>query len=176
MKFIIEQDIKHFLEIVDNKSKKITPIGYACQYGSKKTLKLLIELGANQIKKIGEQKMPPLSIAAMHDHFDCVEILCDGKARVNGKDKFDRTALILAAKNGHTRVASLLLQRGADWNQADSSLNTPLHYAAGFGWIDCVQLLLKAKANLNAENAWKITPINLAMMKNRRACVKHLLD
>jgi ankyrin repeat protein len=31
-------------------------------------------------------------------------------------------------------------------------------------------------AMLNAENAWKVTPINLAMMKNRRTCVKHLLN
>lgn len=93
-------------------------------------------------------------------------------------------------------MASLLLQRGALWNQADSSLNTPLHYAAGFGWIDCVNLLLatakgrdaenvgkegftgkeESLAMLNAENAWKVTPINLAMMKNRRSCVKLLLE
>ena len=117
-----------------------------------------------------------MCLVAMYNHFDCVEFLCDHKGRVNCKDKFERTPLILAVKNGHTRIASLLLQRGALWDQPDSSLNTALHYAAGFGWIDCVDLLLKTGANLNAENAWKITPINLAMMKNRRGCVKKLLQ
>ena len=39
-----------------------------------------------------------------------------------------------------------------------------------------MNLLLKAGANLNAENAWRMTPINLAMMKNRRLCVKELLN
>jgi ankyrin repeat protein len=36
--------------------------------------------------------------------------------------------------------------------------------------------LIAAGANINAENSWKITPVNLAMMKNRRTCVKKLLE
>jgi len=117
---------------------KITPIGVACKEGSLESLKVLIELGASQTRKIGFEKLTPLCYAAMYDHFECAEYLCDRKGRVNGKDKFDRTPLILAARNGHTRMASLLLQRGALWDQPDSSLNTALHYAAGFGWLDCV--------------------------------------
>lgn len=89
---------------------------------------------------------------------------------------YGRTPLIMAVKAGHTRVASLILQRGADWNLGDNSLNTPLHYAAAFGWIDCLELLLKAGADINAENIWKITPIQIAMLKNRKQCIKRLLE
>jgi len=112
----------------------------------------------------------------MFDHFKCTQLLCDNKGRVNCKDKFSRTPLILAVRNGHTRLASLLLQRGCDWNQPDSSGNTPLHHAAGFGWIDCVKLLLNAGADQNARNIWMTTPLLLAVLKRRTSCINELIN
>ena len=58
------------------------------------------------------------------------------------KDKFKRTALIMAVRNGHVRLASLLLKHGSDWNHMDSSNNTALHYAAASGFIECIDLLI----------------------------------
>jgi ankyrin repeat protein len=111
---------------------------------------LVNEFNANQTRQLGFDKQTPLALASINDKFDCVEFLCDHKGRVNCKDKFERTPLILAIKNGHSKIASLLLQRGASWEQADSSMNTPIHYAAGFGWIDCLELLIKVGANINS--------------------------
>ena len=102
-------DRAFYLEYKFTNKLKITPIGIACKLGSLQSLKVLVELGANQTKKIGWDKLTPLCYVAMYDHFECAECLCDNKGRVNGKDKFDRTPLILAARNGHTRMASLLL-------------------------------------------------------------------
>ena len=89
---------------------KLTPIGIACQHGSIDSLKLLVEeFQVNVTKKLGLNKFTPLSIASLYDKFECVEFLCDNKGRVNCKDKFERTPLILAVKNGHSKLASLLL-------------------------------------------------------------------
>jgi ankyrin repeat protein len=60
--------------------------------------------------------------------------LIEKKAKINSKDKFKRSPLVMAVRNGHLKVASLLLSKGADWNQGDSSSNTPLHHAAAYGW------------------------------------------
>jgi len=95
---------------------------------------------------------------------------------VQAKDKYQRTALIMAVRNGHTRLASLLLQRGSDWNHPDSSNNTPLHYAAGSGFIECIDLLIKHGADINASNSWKVTPITIAMLNNHTGTVKRLLQ
>jgi len=95
--------------------------------------------------------MTPLMYAAAYGRFELAEFLLkDRKARVLSKDKFKRTALIMAVRNGHVRLASLLLKHGSDWNHPDSSGNTPLHYAAGSGFIECIDLLLSHGANVNA--------------------------
>ena len=98
------------------------------------------------------------------------------KARVLSKDKFKRTALIMAVRNGHLRIASLLLKHGSDWNHKDSSDNTPLHYAAGSGFTECIELLITHGAEINAANMWKVTPITIAMMNNHHGVVKRLLQ
>jgi len=60
--------------------------------------------------------------AAAFGRFELAEYLLDKmKAGVHQKDKYKRTALIMAVKNGHVRIASLLLKYGSDWNHKDSS-------------------------------------------------------
>ena len=70
---------------------------------------LVKDFQANQTRQIGIDKFTPLSLAAINDKADCVEYLCDNKGRVNCKDKFERTPLILAIKNGNSKIASILL-------------------------------------------------------------------
>lgn len=53
--------------------------------------------------------MTPLMYAAAQGMYDLAEVLLERKARVLSKDKYKRTALIMACRNGHTRLASLLL-------------------------------------------------------------------
>ena len=39
-----------------------------------------------------------------------------------------------------------------------------------------MDLLISHGADINANNSWKITPITIAMLKNHRGIVKHMLD
>lgn len=60
--------------------------------------------------------MTPLHFAASRGNFELCEFLIEKKAKINSKDKFKRSPLVMAVRNGHLNVASLLLSKGADWN------------------------------------------------------------
>jgi len=152
------------------------PFIYAAQGGHIDACKAFIEKGANINLGSGADRMTPLMYAAALNHYELAEFLINNKARVLTKDKFKRSALIMAARNGNAKIVNLLLRKGAQWNEPDSSGNTALHYAAAYGWIDCVEELIKAGANVNANSSWKITPLNIAMLKNHFGLVKYLLS
>ena len=97
--------------------------------------------------------MSPLIYAAALGEYTLVEFLIEHyKASVHSKDKFKRSALIMAIKNGHLDVAKLLLKHGSDFNDKDINENTPLHYAASAGRIDCIELLISLKVDIIAKN------------------------
>ena len=154
----------------------MTAFAYALERGELEPIKAFIESGVVKMNTgQGPDRMSPLLWAAAYGRYELCEWLLSQKARVLSKDKYKRTALMMAVKNGHVRVAALLLQNGSEWNHLDSSSNSVLHYAAGFGWKECIDLLLKHGADINASNMWKITPITIAMLKNHKGIVKELL-
>lgn len=82
--------------------------------------------------------MTALHFAAAYNHLELVEYLLDEGARINAKDKFGRTPLIMASRNGNLAILSKLLYYGADFKISDSSKNTAIHHAAAYGFLDCV--------------------------------------
>jgi ankyrin repeat protein len=171
---VILQNSPNMVNLRDKKS--MTAICYASKYGNTEAVAALLAAKAKLNVGAGAPRMTPLMWAATYGHYETVEFLLNNKARVLGKDKFQRTALTMAVRNGHTKITSLLLQNGSEWDHGDSSMNTPLHYAAAYGWMDCIELLLKAGADVNSQNSWKISPINIAMLKNHNGCVKRFLE
>ena len=56
-------------------------------------------------------------MAAKDGNLDCVKYFVLSKGSdVNGKDKYDRTALYYAARNGYLNVVEFLYSNGADVN------------------------------------------------------------
>lgn len=55
--------------------------------------------------------MTPLIIASAHGYFEIVEWLLQNGGKILKKDKFKRTALLLAVMNGHLKIASFLLRK-----------------------------------------------------------------
>ncbi|HCE43104.1 MAG TPA: hypothetical protein DET40_06130 [Lentisphaeria bacterium] len=90
------------------------------------------------------------------------ELLIDGKADVNFKNKLDCTPLYKAATRGRDDLCLLMINKGADVNAQDKLGNTSLHQAAKYGCWKVVDLLLKSKANAGGENKLKKTPLKLA--------------
>lgn len=56
--------------------------------------------------------MSPLHVAAAEGQAEIIEYLVSIGANVTKKDKFRRTAGIIALKNNHVRIASILLAAG----------------------------------------------------------------
>jgi ankyrin repeat protein/predicted DNA-binding WGR domain protein len=169
LKLLISKGVSCKIKSREGKSA----IHYACEHGSYDALKLLIP--ESDINQPGGERKTPLIYCAMKGHYRCMELLLEHKAKVLCKDKFKRSALILAVKNGHSKEASLLLSKGAPFDHPDSSNNYPIHYAAAYGWVECIDLLVKAGANINAVNDWKIPPLLIAMLKEQIGCVERLL-
>ena len=121
IKLILETNVALF-KFRDKKNK--TAMTYACELGDIESIKAFLDFSKGKIKvdtSQGEEQMTPLMYAASQGNYELAEFLLDREAKVLSKDKFERTALIMAVRNGHTRLASLLLQHGSEWNHPDSS-------------------------------------------------------
>lgn len=91
-------------------------------------------------------------------------------------DKWDRTALSIAAHYGFRRVTDLLLAAGGfDIEHKDSCGGTPLCCAAGRGRTGVVKALLEdGEVDLNATNDQGMTPLMIALMNGKVETAKVL--
>jgi ankyrin repeat protein len=113
----IDLILKTSANLLNLRNKKgMSALAYACKYGHTKAVEVLLRHKAKLNFGVGQARMPPIIWAAAYGHYELVEFLLENKARVLSKDKFKRTALIMAVRNGYSKIASLLLQRGSEWN------------------------------------------------------------
>lgn len=90
-----------------------TPLMYACRKGHVETVKKLLDLGASLAKTSSRGRTPMLE-AVLENHDSVVKVLVDRRPLtldINAihTEKFNRTALILAANAGHFKIAEVLL-------------------------------------------------------------------
>lgn len=115
-----------------------------------------------------------LTTAAATGNAAAVRQLLDSGARVNGENRFGRTALQVMMM-GSVPVANLLLNFGADPNVRDRSTgDTPLHDAARTGFTDTVRLLVQFQADPNALNNENRRPIDVARQNGNSEVVDFL--
>ncbi len=86
-------------------------------------------------------------------------VLLEAGAKVNGKDWFNKTALIEAIKKGRTKIVDMLIENGADPNQKDMLGETALIVAAGRGYANIVEMLIKKGADPNKKNSGNDTAL-----------------
>ena len=145
---------------------------YAVMGGKIRNITLLIELGANVLKRgIGGDSV--LHLAAQNGHMEAIRPLLEHGVSVQRYTE-GTTPLMLAAGNGHLETIKLLLKNGASLHSRDDKdLWTPLHYAAVKNQTDVVKFLLQNGVDLFAQGGWNETVLHLA---TRLELVRFLVD
>jgi len=130
----------------------LTPLGVACAAGNWRLARFLLERGASAAVAEGT---PALLAAAGGDEDDPagVQLLLRHKARVDARDREQRSALHVAAYQGHAAIVAALLDAGADVHARDAAGATPLLEAARGGSAAAFEALLAAQADPTAVDA-----------------------
>jgi len=154
------------------------PIHLAISKNNYDCVKVLIKYGCNVEYSMSNSmgKITPLMYAVQLGHQKIVQLLIDNNAKIEARDRHQRTATIHASMCGHSRTLSFLLHLGANPNVCDSSGNSCLHYACAYGWFYCIKTLLDAGAHVNVVNDWKLTPFGAAFLKGHVGICDFLLE
>jgi Planctomycete cytochrome C/Ankyrin repeats (3 copies)/Ankyrin repeat len=140
--------------------------------GNTRTVKLLLERGADTTERNDVGISPVLSAAASGD-VETVRLLLDAGAKADDFPKSNRlraddfgarfrTPLMWAAYHNDVRMARLLRERGADPNQS-TYFGNPLSHACWSDSYEAAQLLIARGADVNARDALaNFTPLHWA--------------
>src|SRR6516164_4570346 len=140
--------------------------------GNSRTVKLLLQRGANATERNEAGVGPVLSAAASGD-VETVRLLLDAGAKAEDFPKSNmaraaaaaaglRTPLMWAAYHNDLRMVRLLLERGADPNQS-TYFGNPLSHACWSDSFEAAELLIARGANVSARDALaNFTPLHWA--------------
>lgn len=92
---------------------------------------------------------PAFRGAARFGDLERMRALLDTGSDVNQRDRYQQTALMLAAQGGHASVVRLLLERGAELDVAAKFSLTALMLAVVAGHAGVVRILVAAGADLS---------------------------
>lgn len=119
-----------------------------------------------------------LTFAVMRNKYQCVRILVENKANINGANEHYETPLYMAASYNCPEIVQYLIKNGASIiTERRTFLNrSPLHVAALGGFLSCVKLLTKADANLDTKDTIGDTPLMASVRTNREFVFRFLVD
>jgi ankyrin repeat protein len=158
--------------------KGYTALMTAARHGNTILLKLLLDSGA-QLNGLTLNKSNILMIAAYYGHLPIVQSLSNFQniLPINAKNKFEETALMLAAVFGYAAVVKALLDVGAEVNTVDSEQDTALLIAVDRNQTETVQTLLQATGILiDTANKDGYTALMIAASRGYIDILKALLQ
>lgn len=130
--------------------------------------------------------MTATHIAALKGRAEIVVLLRDAAARINRRDRFGRTPLLLACQGKKPATASVLIDslisqdvKFEDINVADKNRKTPLRKAARQSLEDVVSKLLDINSSsevINAKDVNSSTALHIAAYNGHSGVVKILLE
>lgn len=103
---------------------------------------LLLSRSAELLQSCDRYGKTGLHIAAMHGHYQMVEILLGQGAEINASDKNGWTPLHCAAKAGHLDVVRLLCESGASPKNETNYGCAPIWFAASEGHNNVFKYLM----------------------------------
>lgn len=153
----------------------LTPLIKASENGYLKTIKLLIEYGANVQNIEGESS---LIKALKYEHYLVVELLLKNNVNVNVMFENNRTPLMIATSLPNSYYFCLLLLNfGADPNITNNLGETALIYAVKNNAYYTVDLLIRWGAEINFETTmYRLTPVSIAIKNDHRDITELLLS
>ena len=153
-----------------------TPLMYASHNGDIKSMKVLMELGADVEGK--KQNGHSALLSAAHNKLrdpGCVRELLEAGANVNACDNYGSNALMVAASDGHNKIIQVLLDAGTDVNAVDIDGKSALSLASLSGYDDTVKLLIESGADVNLASYDGTTPLMRVANKGNIKSAIHLL-
>ena len=153
-----------------------TPLTDAARNGWAEVVKILIENKADlEMPKVGDTGKPTAAyLAAVNNHPETLDVLCQAGAKVNVYGINGWTPLTAAARNGWAEVVDVLIKHKADLNMISNNY-TPLEHAVHWNHKDVVYLLCLAGANVNL-HAGPFLPLENAAQKENIDIIKVLLE
>ena len=136
-------------------SNGMTPIFYAAYEGEFKTMKFLINRGANVNAEIPykQARLTPLMIAVIKDAIGHVKLLVANGANVNYKT-FNKTVLGCAISRSHLEIAKILIDHGASVEDQHDGKNL-IDIAVEQENYDLVKLLIAQGAEFTPESYYE---------------------
>jgi len=116
-------------------------------------------------------------VACILNKPNCLTILLDNKADINGPTEKEGLKPIHKAATFSLACTKLLLEKGASVSSKDYNDNTPLHSAAAADNAEVLTLLLDKGADINAKNKNGDTPLHEALKnKKNKSVIKILVE
>jgi ankyrin repeat protein len=117
----------------------------AAREGHTKILKTLMTAPGIDLTIKNREERTPLHIAAIYNRKWAAKALLERHVKLLGlRDKYDRTAFIIAAEKGHLEILKVLKGFGQDMNEMTIKQGwTALHLAAENGNVDAVKWLVE---------------------------------
>mmetsp|Transcript_46246 Transcript_46246/g.100536 ORF Transcript_46246/g.100536 Transcript_46246/m.100536 type:complete len:510 (+) Transcript_46246:58-1587(+) len=111
---------------------------------------------------------PPLVIAALHGHTECVHYLLEERAAIEQRNKFGWTPLLASSSRGHLELSGYLVSRAANVTAQDMMGRTPLHGAVAAGCDELAKGLLEERADPHAKTLDGRTVLSLELSRPKR--------
>nr|XP_054752859.1 serine/threonine-protein phosphatase 6 regulatory ankyrin repeat subunit B-like [Lytechinus pictus] len=160
-----EEKIQKGAKIEARDKDNFTPLLIAASSGHSATIKILLGKRAN-IVAIDKHDKTALFWAAEENKPEALQALLEHKMAskiLEYSDRYDNTALHVAAENGYLGIVRILLNNGAelDWKNEDEE--TPIHVAAANGHTSVVMEFVKREeSTINDEDENPTHPLHKA--------------
>jgi ankyrin repeat protein len=125
-----------------------------------------------------EKGFRPVAAAALAGRLGMMKLLVDKGADVNGRGRWNRTALHWAAEDGREEIVDFLLTKGARSDMRDCAGNTPLRDAFRCGQVGVVQMISQhiGEEGLVERSQWGWTALMEASGCGRLSAVQVLVE